>query len=147
MPSLRVHRILLIPFPFKEPRVSSSTTQMLRALGDVVTKNYFAGTHRTCEPAATVARIRPHLATMGITRVGDVTGLDPWGIRVVRVTRPNSRPLSVAQGKGIDVTGATASGLMEAIESFHAERISLPLRLASYQEIRRQPVACVEKLP
>lgn len=85
---------------------------------------------------------------MGITRVANVTGLDIIGIPVVMVCRPNSRSLSVSQGKGISIEAAIASGLMESVESFHAERVSLPLRLATYNELKlHHRVANVERLP
>jgi ribosomal protein S12 methylthiotransferase accessory factor len=75
---------------------------------------------------------------MGITRVANVTGLDSVGIPVVMVCRPNSRSVAVSQGKGIDLDSARASGLMEAAELYHAETITLPLRLAAYEELRYQ---------
>jgi ribosomal protein S12 methylthiotransferase accessory factor len=78
---------------------------------------------------------------MGITRIANVTGLDYIGIPVVMVTRPNSRALSVSQGKGIDLDHAKASGVMEAIETYHGERIDLPLKLLSWNEIRRSHFA------
>ena len=85
---------------------------------------------------------------MGITRVANVTGLDPVGIPVVMVCRPNSRSVAVSQGKGIDLPSARASGLMEAAESYHAETITLPLRLATYEELRYQyDVVNVDDLP
>ncbi len=73
---------------------------------------------------------------MGITRVANVTGLDSVGIPVVMVCRPNSRSVAVSQGKGIDLGSAHASGLMEAAELYHAETITLPIRLATYEELR-----------
>jgi ribosomal protein S12 methylthiotransferase accessory factor len=73
---------------------------------------------------------------MGITRIANVTGLDYLGVPVVMVARPNSRTLAVTQGKGISLEQAKASGVMEAIESYHGERITLPLKLQSYEEIR-----------
>ncbi len=85
---------------------------------------------------------------MGITRVANVTGLDYLGIPVVMVARPNSRILAVTQGKGIDLDHAKASGLMEAVESYHGERISLPLKLLTYDEIvRRHDVVDLATLP
>jgi ribosomal protein S12 methylthiotransferase accessory factor len=85
---------------------------------------------------------------MGITRVANVTGLDPVGIPVVMVCRPNSRSVAVSQGKGINLASARASGLMEAAELYHAETITLPLRLATYEELRYQHnVVEVEELP
>lgn len=104
-------------------------------LGDA-RKGFRAGTHRAIDPRETIERARPHLAAMGITRVANVTGLDRIGIPVVMVCRPNSRSLAVSQGKGRDLDAAKASGLGESIEAYHAERIALPLRLATYTEIR-----------
>ncbi|OJT16270.1 hypothetical protein BO221_50885 [Archangium sp. Cb G35] len=95
-----------------------------------------AGTHRLIPPEATVARVRGLMPLMGITRVANVTGLDTIGIPVVMVIRPNARSLSVSQGKGSELAAAQASGLMEAIELYHAEHIQLPLKLATFNELR-----------
>ncbi len=85
---------------------------------------------------------------MGITRIANVTGLDSISIPVVVVCRPNSRALSVSQGKGLDLAAAQASGLMESVETYHAERITLPLKLASYEELRyTHRVVEVNQLP
>ncbi|MGH6928486.1 MAG: YcaO-like family protein, partial [Dongiaceae bacterium] len=88
-------------------------------------------------PNQTVERLRPLLPAMGITRIANVTGLDYLGIPVVMVARPNSRVLAVTQGKGVDLDHAKASGVMEAVESYHGERISLPLKLLTHSEIAR----------
>lgn len=95
-------------------------------------KVYCYGTHRSTIPAKTIERAQPHLRRMGITRVANVTGLDRIGIPVVMVTRPNSRSVSVSQGKGLDLDAAKASALMESIEVWHAEQIALPLIYGSY---------------
>lgn len=92
-------------------------------------------------PAETLAVITPHLAALGITRVADITGLDRVGLPVVAVYRPNARSVVVSQGKGIDRIAARVSGLMEAIESHHAEHVDLPLRLASFREIAQRSAA------
>jgi ribosomal protein S12 methylthiotransferase accessory factor len=111
-------------------------------------KVYRRGTHRTMSPHETLARLTPLLPEMGITRIANITGLDFIGIPVVMVCRPNSRSVAVAQGKGLDLTAAKVSGVMEAIETFHAERVALPLRLASYAELcRSESVAEVRRLP
>jgi ribosomal protein S12 methylthiotransferase accessory factor len=73
---------------------------------------------------------------MGITRIANVTGLDYVGIPVVMVVRPNSRSLSVAQGKGLSIDAAKAGGVMEAIESYHGEHITQPIKTASFEELR-----------
>jgi ribosomal protein S12 methylthiotransferase accessory factor len=61
------------------------------------------------------------LRRFGITRVGDVTGLDIIGIPVWFAARPNSRGLSVSQGKGLVAEQARLSAIMEAIEGAVAE--------------------------
>jgi YcaO-like protein with predicted kinase domain len=65
-----------------------------------------SGTHRLVPPAETLARLRPLLPKLGITRVANVTGLDTIGIPVAMAVRPNSRSLSVSQGKGLDLDAA-----------------------------------------
>jgi ribosomal protein S12 methylthiotransferase accessory factor len=72
----------------------------------------------------------------GITRVANLTGLDRTGIPVVMVCRPNARSSAVFHGKGVDLAAAKASGMMEAIETWHAEFAQLPLRLGSSAELR-----------
>lgn len=94
-------------------------------------KLYRRGTHRSLPPGTTVERLLPLLPELEITRIANLTGLDVIGLPVVQVVRPNARSNGVFQGKGLDLDAAKASGLMEAIETFHAERILLPLRLAS----------------
>ena len=81
---------------------------------------------------------------MGITRVANITGLDRVGLPVVAVYRPNARSVAVSQGKGIDLPAAKASGVMEAVESHHAEHPDLPLRLASEAELRAGGRAVVD---
>lgn len=104
----------------------------------LLAKGHMSGTHRLVAPEATVARVRPLLEQMGITRVANITGLDRIGLPVVAVYRPNARSLSVSQGKGVTLAAARASGMMEAIELFHAEHIQLPLLLGSYSELVEQ---------
>lgn len=72
---------------------------------------------------------------MGITRLANLTGLDRIGIPVVSATRPNSRSVSISQGKGTSLEAAMASAAMEAIENYHAERITLPLKFGSHREL------------
>jgi YcaO-like protein with predicted kinase domain len=98
-------------------------------------KRYRRGTDRILPPEATLARVRPLLPVMGITRLANVTGLDRIGIPVVMVSRPNARSISVSQGKGLELAAAKASGVMEAIETYHAETITLPLKYASFGEL------------
>jgi len=111
-------------------------------------KGFTGGTHRLIPPEETVARVSRFMPVMGITRIANVTGLDKIGIPVVMVCRPNSRSVSVSQGKGSDLAAAKASGLMESIESYHAERITLPLKHGSYEDLRyTHRLIDVERLP
>jgi YcaO-like protein with predicted kinase domain len=111
-------------------------------------KGYRQGTDRIVGPEQTLANLRPFLDDFGVTRIADVTGMDCIGIPTVMVVRPNSRSVSVSQGKGVDLATAKVSGLMESIEQFHAEHVLNPLRLANLNEIRAiGAVADVERLP
>jgi len=106
------------------------------------------GTHRSQGLDETLTRVLRFAPVMGITRVANVTGLDPVGIPVVMVCRPNSRSVAVSQGKGINLASARASGLMEAAELYHAETMTVPLRLCTYEELRYQNnVVAVDELP
>jgi ribosomal protein S12 methylthiotransferase accessory factor len=60
--------------------------------------------------------------TFGITRVGSYSGLDVINVPVWFAVRPNSRSLSVAQGKGLTTDQAKLSAIMESIEGAVAER-------------------------
>ncbi len=111
-------------------------------------KRFRGGTHRVLPPAETVARVSPLMPVMGITRIANITGLDSVGLPVVTVCRPNARSLAVSAGKGLDLDAARASGLMEAVELFHAERITRPLKLATRNELRySHPLIDVSALP
>ncbi len=115
---------------------------------EVTRKVLRQGTHRSQSLYYTLKHVRRLAPVMGITRVANVTGLDTVGIPVVMICRPNSRSVAVSQGKGIDLASARASGLMEAAELYHAETITLPLHLATYEELRYQHnVVEVDELP
>lgn len=98
-------------------------------------KAFRTGTHRTLAPEETISRVRPLLSDFGITRIANLTGLDRIGVPVIMVCRPNARSSAVFHGKGASLAAAKASGIMEAIETWHAERVRLPLRLASLNEL------------
>lgn len=104
--------------------------------GPATTKHHRSGTHRACEPAETWNRIAPRLKDFGITRVGDITGLDRIGLPIWIAVRPNSRSLSVSQGKGLDHNAARVSAAMEAIEIAHAEQSTRRLVFESYEKLK-----------
>ena len=111
-------------------------------------KNHRAGTHRLVSPEETLESVRRFFPVMGITRVADITGLDVIGLPVVTVCRPNSRAVTVSLGKGLELAAAKASGVMESIEAFMAERITLPLVLGSVNDLRSShPLVEVDLLP
>jgi YcaO-like protein with predicted kinase domain len=111
-------------------------------------KQFLPGTRRSRTPEATLEDFGRHMPEVGITRLANVTGLDCIGIPVVQAIRPNSRSLSVSQGKGVDVSSAKVSAMMEAMELWHAERIELPCVCASYRAMRTQhTVVELERLP
>src|SRR5689334_3494323 len=103
--------------------------------------------HASGEVTATVSRLRAHMAAMGITRLADLTGLDRIGLPVFAAIRPNSRSVATSQGKGLTHDAARAAALMEAAESWHAERIEGPLRLASINEMSGERLIELDRLP
>jgi YcaO-like protein with predicted kinase domain len=107
----------------------------LAEINGAASKGFVRGTHRLVSPVETLERVRHLFPVMGITRIANITGLDSIGVPVVAVYRPNSRSLAVSQGKGLDLAAAKVSAVMESIELYHAERVHLPVRLASYDEM------------
>jgi ribosomal protein S12 methylthiotransferase accessory factor YcaO len=93
---------------------------------------------RLLPPAETVARLQPLLPQYGVIRVAAFASLDGIGLRLVTVVRPNARSLSVAQGNGLTRETALASGIMEAVETWHAEQLDGPLRFASAHQLQRR---------
>ncbi|MEM7424434.1 MAG: YcaO-like family protein, partial [Pseudomonadota bacterium] len=105
------------------------------------------GGSRICAPEKTWSRLEPLLPAFGIARVADITGLDRIGIPVFMACRPNSRSLSVFQGKGLTAAAARVSAAMEAYETWCAERIEAPLKLASIDQLRfSHPLADIDGL-
>src|SRR5262252_11171673 len=79
------------------------------------------GTVRCAPVAASLARARSVKEAVGITRVANITGLDHVGIPTWMVVRPLARSITVSQGKGLTHELAQVSGMMESIETHHAE--------------------------
>jgi len=84
----------------------------------------------------TLKRVQPLLKPMGISRVANVTGLDRVGIPVYNAFRPQSRSISVSQGKGSEPLAAKVSAIMESVETFHAESITRPTQYGSINSLR-----------
>lgn len=96
------------------------------------------GTERARALEESWAWLWPKARAAGVTRVGNVTGLDIVGIPVWVSVRPNARGLSVSQGKGATHRAAQMSALMESIENWHAEEIELPVRYADHATLTRR---------
>lgn len=58
---------------------------------------------------------------MGISRIGNITGLDYIAIPVAIAVRPRSRSVRVSQGKGLTLPHAMVSAILESAEVFHGE--------------------------
>jgi YcaO-like protein with predicted kinase domain len=67
-------------------------------------------------------RIEPVAREIGVTRLANITHLDTLGFPVWTAIRPDSRGLSVSQGKGVADEDAKVGALMESIECWHAEQ-------------------------
>ena len=96
---------------------------------------------RIVPPASTVERLRPHLASLGITRLARQTGLDRIGIPCFSAVRPTALTLSVSQGKGADDASAMASALMEAAEFAIAENPQCFTRRATLADLEAEGAA------
>src|SRR5215470_14988881 len=115
------------------------TTELWRQLSqDTAEPRYHFGTARARAPRETLRRITPLLPRAGITRLADVTGLDWIGLPVYQAIRPNSRNISVSQGKGLTRDQAKVSALMESLESFHAEQIDQPSTVGTLRSMRSE---------
>jgi ribosomal protein S12 methylthiotransferase accessory factor len=93
---------------------------------------------RTRSAEETLRLIQPYLASAGVTRLANVTGLDRLGVPVVLAIRPAGQTLSTNAGKGMRMAGALVSAAMEAIEVFHAETVELAERRATWLKIENE---------
>jgi YcaO-like protein with predicted kinase domain len=108
---------------------------------------YFS--YRAITPEQTLQNIQPFLSSIGITRVANITGLDEISIPVFVAIRPNSRSLSLAQGKGLTAINAKISAIMETVESYHAENPLLKTVRTSAADLKKNGFAVCdyENLP
>ncbi len=74
-------------------------------------------------PADYWARLKPHLARFGISRLADITGLDRLGFPVVQATRPLARSNVVTQGKASCLEGAAIGAALECLEMAAGETL------------------------
>jgi ribosomal protein S12 methylthiotransferase accessory factor len=80
--------------------------------------------HRVVSAQETARRIRPYMATIGVTRFADTTDLDTLGYPIFSAIRPTDMEMdgiSVYNGKGLTKADAKAGAMMEAVERFCGE--------------------------
>jgi ribosomal protein S12 methylthiotransferase accessory factor len=114
---------------------------VIRGIALRAAKRFTDGTHRCASPEETLARIQPHLAACGITRLADISGLDRVGVTTVLALRPNAKRLVTSSGKGFTAIAATVSAAMEGIELHHAENPRLDETVAPFAELEADGVA------
>lgn len=102
---------------------------------------------RSRSASETLDEYLPQAQKMGITRIANITGLDQIGIPVYICCRPNSKGLSLSQGKGITHDDAKISAYMEAVETYHAENLDEKTIRASLKEMGNRNICDVKKLP
>ncbi len=100
-------------------------------------KRYDIGnSNRTLLPEETLKKIKPYFKQIGLTRLGNITGLDRIGVPVTIAIRPNSYSLSQSSGKSTNLDAALVSAAMESIELYCAENIKQEIIRASYTQIQ-----------
>lgn len=108
------------------------------------TRTSYSAHDRICGSRLTLSRLRPHFSALGITRLGELTGLDNLGLPIAFATRPNSLSLSVSLGKGADLDSALVSAAMEAAETAIAEVPPKNLVKLSAREARNRGFQVVD---
>ena len=102
---------------------------------------------REVSPAETERRVLPLLPRIPISRVADLTGLDPLGFPVFVATTPHALDLTTHAGKGSDALSARVSAIMEAIERVSAEETPPVTTLrASYRRLIHSDQPAVDPL-
>ena len=117
-------------------------------LGSRELKYTSSGVERLVRPVDTIRRASKVLDVIGVTKVADVTDLDPVGIPNFMTVRPHDlgQGISYYNGKGTTRAAAHAGALMEAIERHAGERYDGPKSpRPSYYNLRRRH-ACVDPL-
>src|SRR5215208_2440038 len=79
--------------------------------------------HHQADLHRLIETILSRRAQFGITRVGSLTRLDRVNLPVVQVVRPLALSNAVNQGRGLTTVQAGVSALMEALETWAAERV------------------------
>lgn len=92
----------------------------------------------------TLAKAKCIAAEKGITRLGDITGLDRIGLPVYTSVVPKSDDtISVYSGKGLTPIDSRTGALMEAIERQTALHADVPVVEGSARDLRRRKHALI----
>ncbi len=98
-----------------------------------------SGTNRVLPVDATEARALAVMALVPITRVSDVTPLDPLGLPAFAAVTPLAADLTSHMGKGRDAASAKVSAIMEAVERVSAEApVPGATRRSSFAQLTRE---------
>ena len=96
------------------------------------------GTQRTIAPEETFRRVFSEACSLGMTRLGDITGMDRLALPTYCAIVPKSRDIiSVYTGKGLDRIDAKVGALMEAIERLTALRAQPAIVIGSFKDLCR----------
>ena len=86
-------------------------------------------------PDETLKKVQGVFSKVGITRVANITHFDHfYGVYVCNCIRPNSKNLSVSQGKGPSLELAMISAMMESLEGYHVEEYLPSKMIGTFQE-------------
>ncbi len=103
--------------------------------------------NRSASAEATLARVKPLLPLVGITRVAEISALSTFPYPVVQAVRPNllfhraTGQNTGSQGKGPTLAQARVSAIMESIEAYCAEpRVPAPLLRGSFAQLETQHI-------
>ncbi|MEM9778754.1 MAG: YcaO-like family protein [Pseudomonadota bacterium] len=102
---------------------------------------------RTRPLAETLRRVQALSPEIPVTRLSDLSPLDPLRAPVFCAVTPLARDLTTHLGKGLTPDAARASALMEAVERVSAERSSAPLRRGCFTEVAGAVDPAVYDLP
>ncbi len=90
-------------------------------------------------PEETYLRVCEEARNLGLTRLGDITGMDRIGVPTYCAIVPKSRDIiSVYTGKGLDRIDAKVGAVMEAIERQTALYAQLPMVIGSFDALCKE---------
>jgi ribosomal protein S12 methylthiotransferase accessory factor len=97
------------------------------------------GSQRTVAPDETYSRVYGEACALGVTRLGDITGMDRIGVPAYCAIVPRSRDIiSVYTGKGLDRIDAKVGALMEAVERQTVLNARSPMVVGSVETLRKE---------